>query len=198
MTRRCVSAESAMQQLNNMDLKELYLTKAAPELMKEFGVTNVMAVPKISKVVINIGLKEAAHDKGVLEKASEQLAAIAGQKPKVNAAKLSIAGFKLREGDPVGISTTLRGKRMYHFMTKLFTITLPRVRDFQGVSAKAFDKNGNYTLGISEQIVFPEIEYAKVDKIRGLEITFVISNGNPEKSRRLLALLGMPFEKIEK
>jgi large subunit ribosomal protein L5 len=181
-----------------MDLKELYLTKAAPELMKEFGVTNVMAVPKISKVVINIGLKEAAHDKGVLEKASEQLAAIAGQKPKVNAAKLSIAGFKLREGDPVGISTTLRGKRMYHFMTKLFTITLPRVRDFQGVSAKAFDKNGNYTLGISEQIVFPEIEYAKVDKIRGLEITFVISNGNPEKSRRLLALLGMPFEKIEK
>jgi large subunit ribosomal protein L5 len=181
-----------------MDLKELYITKTVPELMKEFSLVNVMAVPKITKVVINIGLKEAAHDKGVLEKACEQLAVIAGQKPKVNAAKLSIAGFKLREGDPVGISTILRGKRMYDFMTKLFSITLPRVRDFQGVSGKAFDRSGNYTLGISEQIVFPEIEYAKVDKIRGLEITFVISNSNPERSRKLLTLLGMPFEKAEK
>ena len=151
--------------------------------------------PKITKVVLNIGLKEAVHDKGVLEKASEQLAAIAGQKPKVTRAKITIANFKVRQGDPVGLTVTLRGKRMQDFVTKLISIVLPRVRDFHGVSGTAFDKKGNYTLGFTEQIVFPEIDYAKIDKIRGLEVTLVTSATNPEQSRKLLELLGMPFKK---
>lgn len=163
--------------------------------MKEYGIGNKMSVPKITKVVINVGLKEAAHDKGVLEKAKEQITAISGQKPKVTTAKTSIAGFKVRQGDPIGLTVTLRGKRMYDFMTKLVGIVLPRVRDFQGVSKTAFDHRGNYTLGITEQTVFPEIDYAKVDKVRGLEITFVITGGNVKISQRLLDLLGMPFEK---
>lgn len=181
-----------------MTLQEHYATIVVPQLIKEFSLANNMAVPRITKIVVNIGLKEAAHDKGVLEKVAAQLATIAGQKPKVTEAKLSIAGFKLREGDPVGLTTTLRGKRMYDFITKLVAIALPRVRDFQGVPDKSFDKSGNYTLGISEQTVFPEIDYSKVDKIRGLEITFVIANGEPIISKRLLALLGMPFEKKDK
>lgn len=156
---------------------------------------NKMAVPKVTKIVLNIGLKEAAHDKGVLEKAMEQLAIIAGQKPKVTRAKISIANFKLREGDVVGLAVTLRGKRMDDFMTKLFTIVLPRVRDFRGVSATAFDGRSNYTLGLSEQIVFPEIDFAKIDKVRGLEITFVTTAKNAQETRKLLELLGMPFIK---
>ena len=155
---------------------------------------NKMAVPKVTKIVLNIGLKEAAHDKGVLEKAMEQLAIIAGQKPKVTRAKISIANFKLREGDVVGLAVTLRGKRMDDFMTKLFTIVLPRVRDFRGVSATAFDGRSNYTLGLSEQIVFPEIDFSKIDKIRGLEITFVTTAKNAQETRKLLELLGMPFK----
>lgn len=157
---------------------------------------NPMAVCKIEKIVLNIGLKEAAHDKGVLEKALEQLTIIAGQKPKMTRAKTSIANFKLREGDVVGLAVTLRGKRKDDFLTKLLTIVLPRVRDFHGVSKSAFDKQGNYTLGLNEQIVFPEIDYAKVDKIRGLEITLVIKNsGDPEISRKFLGTMGVPFEK---
>jgi large subunit ribosomal protein L5 len=156
-----------------MILKDRYQQTVIPTLMEEFGYTNKMAVPKVTKVVLNIGLKEAAHDKGVLERASEQLATIAGQKAKVTRAKMSIANFKLREGDAVGLTVTLRGQRMEDFMTKLFQIVLPRVRDFQGVSKTAFDSAGNYTLGLTEQIVFPEIDYSKIDKIRGLEITFV-------------------------
>lgn len=151
--------------------------------------------PKITKVVLNIGLKEAVTDKGVLAKASDQLAAIAGQKPKVTRAKISIANFKVRQGDPVGLTVTLRGKRMQDFVTKLITIVLPRVRDFHGVPGTAFDKKGNYTLGFTEQIVFPEIDYAKIDKIRGLEVTLVTSATNPEQSRKLLELLGIPFKK---
>jgi len=178
-----------------MDLQKRYVSEITPQLMEQFSIPNKMAVPKVKKLVINIGIKEAAHDKGALEKAIEQLTAITGQKPKVTKAKLSIAGFKLREGDPVGLVVTLRGKRMYDFMTKLFQITLPRVRDFQGVSGQAFDQVGNYTLGIAEQIVFPEIDYAKVDKIRGLEICFVIKSGDVKISRELLSLLGMPFER---
>ena len=156
---------------------------------------NKMAVPKVTKIVLNIGLKEAAHDKGVLEKAMEQLSIIAGQKPKVTRAKISIANFKLREGDVVGLAVTLRRKRMDDFMTKLFTIVLPRVRDFRGVSATAFDGRSNYTLGLSEQIVFPEIDFSKIDKIRGLEITFVTTAKNAQETRKLLELLGMPFIK---
>ncbi|MEK7154576.1 MAG: 50S ribosomal protein L5 [Patescibacteria group bacterium] len=156
---------------------------------------NKMAKPKITKVVLNIGLKEAISDKGVLAKASEQLAIIAGQKPKVTRAKTSIANFKVREGDSVGLTVTLRGKRMEGFLKKLFTIVLPRVRDFQGVSVTAFDKAGNYTLGLSEQIVFPEIDFSKIDKIRGLEITIVNTAGNPDASREMLTEMGMPFKK---
>lgn len=178
-----------------MNLQQNYIEKARPELMKELGIKNIMAAPKVTKITLNIGLKEAAHDKGVLERASEQLGAIAGQKVKITRAKKSIANFKLREGDAVGVTATLRGKRMYDFMTKLFTIVLPRVRDFHGVPTTAFDKNGNYTLGFSEQIVFPEIEYAKIDKIRGLEVTFVISNADKKSARELLTKMGMPFEK---
>jgi large subunit ribosomal protein L5 len=179
-----------------MNTRQLYQEKVLPQLMSELGYENVMAVPKVSKVVLNISLKEAAHDKGVLEKASEQLGIIAGQKAKVARAKLSIANFKLREGDPIGLTVTLRGPRMYDFMTRLFQIVLPRVRDFQGVSTTAFDKQGNYTLGMSDQIVFPEIDYSKIDKIRGLEITFVNNAGNPKTAKRMLELMGMPFKKI--
>ena len=139
--------------------------------------------PKITKVVLNIGLKEAVTDKGVLAKASEQLAAIAGQKPKVTRVKTSIANFKVRAGDPVGLTVTLRGRRMQDFVTKLITIVLPRVRDFHGVPTTSFDKKGNYTLGLTEQIVFPEIDYAKIDKIRGLEITLVNNAGTPELAK---------------
>lgn len=156
---------------------------------------NKLAEPKVTKVVLNIGLKEAVHDKGVLEKASEQLAIISGQKPKITRARTSIANFKVRAGDPVGLTVTLRGKRKNDFLTKLFTIVLPRVRDFHGVSTTAFDKAGNYTLGLSEQIVFPEIDYAKIDKIRGLEITLVNTAKNPEAARKLLESMGMPFKK---
>lgn len=174
------------------------MTDVQKTLMEEFGIKNVMAAPKIVKVNVNIGLKEAANDKGVLEKAGEQLAAITGQKPKITRAKKSIANFKLREGSPVGLTVTLRGKRMNDFITKLISIALPRVRDFHGVSKKAFDQNGNYTLGLSEQIVFPEIEYSKIDKIRGLEATFVTTAKNAKISRRMLELMGMPFEKDKK
>ena len=178
-----------------MSLQLTYQNEVKPALMKELGINNPMAAPKITKVVINIGLKEAVSDKGVLEKAKAQLSEVAGQLPKITRAKKSIANFKLREGDVVGLTATLRGKRMYDFLTKLFTLVLPRVRDFQGVSTTAFDKVGNYTLGLSEQIVFPEIDYAKIDKIRGLEITVVVEHSNAEKSRKLLTLLGMPFKK---
>lgn len=180
-----------------MTLQQHYLEVVVPALKQEFGYTNTMAVPKITKVVVNIGLKEAAHDKGVLERASEQLGIITGQKAKITRAKTSIANFKLREGDPVGLTVTLRGPRMYDFMTKLFQIVLPRVRDFQGVSTTAFDRAGNYTLGLSEQIVFPEIDYSKIDKIRGLEITFVNSAGEIPAAKRLLELMGMPYKKAK-
>ena len=156
---------------------------------------NIMAEFKIVKINVNIGLKEAAHDKGILEKAAAQLADITGQKAKVTRAKKSIANFKLREGDPVGLTVTLRGQRMKDFLTKLVTIVLPRVRDFHGVSNTAFDQKGNYTLGLSEQIVFPEIEYSKIDKIRGLEITIVSTAPDATTAKQLLASLGMPFEK---
>lgn len=149
---------------------------------------------KITKVVLNIGLKEAVTDKGVLARASEQLASIAGQKPKITRAKISIANFKVRAGDPVGLTVTLRGRRMQDFVTKLVTIVLPRVRDFHGVPTTSFDKKGNYTLGLTEQIVFPEIDYAKIDKIRGLEVTLVNNAGSPEESKKLLESLGIPFK----
>jgi large subunit ribosomal protein L5 len=182
-----------------MNLNQIYKEKVVPAMLGEMKVSNRLAVPKLTKLVINVGLKEAAHDKGVLEKMSEQIMVISGQKAKVTVAKLSIAGFKVRAGDPVGLTVTLRGKRMYDFLAKLINVVLPRVRDFQGVSAKAFDTNGNYTLGIAEQIVFPEIDYSKIDKVRGFEITLVFKpNTDKKTTKKILELMGMPFEKETK
>lgn len=178
-----------------MDLKKHYQEKVLPELKAEFAESNIFALPRVEKVSINVSLKEALKDKGVIAKVSEQIAAISGQKPRVNKARISIANFKLREGDPVGVSVTLRGKRMYDFLTKLITIALPRVRDFHGIPTSSFDGKGNYTLGLAEQIVFPEIEYSKVDRIRGLQVVIVTTAKNDKMARRLLELMGMPFKK---
>lgn len=178
-----------------MNLKQIYQETVVPKLMEEFGITNKMAVPRVQKVVVNTGVKEGANDKGIIEKVADQMAAITGQKAKVTRAKKSIANFKLREGSPIGLAATLRGKRMNDFLEKLINIVLPKVRDFQGVSDKSFDIKGNYTLGLTEQIVFPEIEYGKIDKIRGLEVTIVMQSGDSKISKRLLELLGMPFKK---
>ena len=156
---------------------------------------NIMAKPKLEKIVINIGLKEAIADKKVLEKASEQLGIIAGQKPVVTIAKKAIATFKLREGDEIGLKVTLRGKKARDFFTKLVAIVLPRVRDFRGLSTKSFDGSGNFSLGFKEQIVFPEIDYGKIDRIRGLEITICTTAKNDKEGEALLRELGMPFKK---
>jgi large subunit ribosomal protein L5 len=181
--------------MSSNHLKEKYLKEIVPQLAKEMGLKNRLAVPKVEKVVVNMGIGEGSRDKGVIEPASQDLAVITGQKPKVARARKAEAGFKLRAGAPIGLVVTLRGKRMYDFLEKLFKIVLPRLRDFQGVSAKSFDGRGNYNLGIGEQTVFPEIDYAKVDKTRGLEITIVTGAADDQKAKRLLELLGMPFEK---
>lgn len=180
---------------DKMTLQEKYRQEIRPKLAKELGLDNLLAVPAVKKVVINMGLGEMARDKNLIEKATEDLKIITGQKPRINKARISIAGFKLRKGDPVGLMVTLRGKRMYQFLEKLFKIVLSRFRDFRGVPLSGFDGQGNYNLGISEQIVFPEIDYAKVDKIRGLQITFVISTKDNQQAKRLLEELGMAFEK---
>ncbi|BFH16961.1 50S ribosomal protein L5 [Paenibacillus melissococcoides] len=176
-------------------LKERYLNEITPALMQKFNYTSVMQVPKVEKVVINMGMGEAVQNSKVLDSAVAELQLIAGQKPVITRAKKSIAGFKLREGMPIGVKVTLRGERMYHFMDKLFNVTLPRVRDFHGISNKAFDGRGNYTLGLKEQIIFPEIEYDQVDKVRGMDIVFVTTAKTDEESRELLTQLGMPFAK---
>ena len=155
------------------NLRERYQKEIKAKLQKEFKIDNVFTVPKVEKVVINMGIGEATEDKKIVEKAKEDMIAITGQIPKVAKARLSIAGFKLREGDPIGLVVNLRGKRMYNFLEKLFTIVFPRLRDFKGVPKKGFDGRGNYNLGLKEQIVFPEIDYAKIDKTRGLQITIV-------------------------
>lgn len=152
---------------------------------------------RVEKVVVNIGIGEAAHNKEIIEATSRDLAAITGQKPVIRRARKAISGFKIKKGDPIGLKVTLRGKRMKAFLTKLFTIVLPRLKDFQGVSLKSFDGHGNYSLGIPEQIVFPEIDYSKIDKIRGLEITIVTNTGSDEKAKELLESLGMPFARIK-
>lgn len=176
-------------------LKSRFLNEITPALMQKFNYTTVMQVPKIEKVVINIGVGEAVSNSKILDVAVEELKIIAGQKPVVTRAKKSIAGFKLREEMPIGVKVTLRGERMYHFLDKLFNISLPRVRDFQGVSKKAFDGRGNYTLGLKEQLIFPEIEYDKVDKTRGMDIVIVTTAKTDEESRELLTQMGMPFAK---
>jgi len=174
-------------------LKEKYQAEVAPALMQKFGYKNVMQIPKLEKVVINIGLGEAIQNPKAIEAAVNDLTLIAGQKPIVTRAKKSIAGFKLRENMPIGAKVTLRGDRMYHFLDKLFHVALPRVRDFRGVSPAGFDGRGNYNLGLKEQLIFPEIEYDKVDKLRGMNVTIVTSAKTDEEARELLRLLGMPF-----
>lgn len=176
-------------------LKDKFLNEITPALMQKFNYTTVMQVPKIEKVVINMGVGEAVANSKVLDVAVDELRQISGQKPVVTRAKKSIAGFKLRENMPIGVKVTLRGERMYYFLDKLFNISLPRVRDFRGVSTKAFDGRGNYTLGLKEQLIFPEIEYDKVDKVRGMDIVIVTTAKTDEESRELLNQLGMPFSK---
>jgi large subunit ribosomal protein L5 len=176
-------------------MKDRYLNEITPALMQKFNYSTVMQVPKIEKIVINMGVGEAVSNSKVLDTALEDLQKISGQKPVVTRAKKSIAGFKLRENMPIGVKVTLRGERMYHFLDKLFNVTLPRVRDFRGISNKAFDGRGNYTLGLKEQLIFPEIEYDKVDKVRGMDIVIVTTAKSDEESRELLTQLGAPFVK---
>lgn len=176
-------------------LKQKYQEEVVPSLMAEYDYTNPMQVPRLEKVVINIGLGEAIRDSRALEAASQQVAAISGQRPVITRAKKSIAGFRLRTGMPIGMKVTLRGKRMLDFLDKLINVALPRIRDFRGVPNEAFDGRGNYTVGIKEQIVFPEIEYDKIDKIRGLEVSIITTARSDEEGKRLLQLLGMPFSR---
>ena len=174
-------------------LKDKYLNEVVPGLQEKFNYTNVMSIPKLDKVTVNIGLGEAVNNPKAVEAAVNDMTLITGQKPVVTKAKKSIATFKVREGMPIGVKVTLRGDKMYEFVDKLFSIALPRVRDFHGVSPKSFDGRGNYTLGLKEQLIFPEIEYDKIDKIRGLEIVFSTTAKTDEEGRELMRLLGMPF-----
>ncbi len=176
-------------------LKEKYEKEVVPQLMKEFGYKNVMEVPKIVKIVLNMGIGEATQNPKVVDYAMEQLAAIAGQRPCVRRARKSIAQFKLRKGMPIGVSVTLRKNRMWEFLDRLITLALPRVRDFRGVSDKSFDGRGNYTLGIPEQIIFHEINYDTIDKVRGLSVTIVTTAETDEEAKALLEKLGMPFRR---
>ena len=176
-------------------LKERYQNEVVPALMKTLNLDNVMEVPRVEKVVVNIGLGEALDNAKALDAAVVDLTAITGQKPIVTKARKSIANFKLREGRAIGAKVTLRGDRMWSFLDRMMNIAMPRVRDFRGISADSFDGRGNYTLGLREQLVFPEIEYDKIDKLRGLEVTIVTSARNDDHGRQLLRLLGMPFRK---
>ncbi len=175
------------------NLKAVYQQEFVPKLMEKFQYKNLMQVPKLSKIVLNMGLGEAIQNIKILDSAVEELAMIAGQRPVVRRARKSIATFKLRTGMPIGCSVTLRGDRMYDLFTRLVNIALPRVRDFRGVSAKAFDGRGNYSLGIKEHIIFPEIDYDKIDKIKGLNVTVVTTAETDEEGKELLRLMGMPF-----
>jgi large subunit ribosomal protein L5 len=176
-------------------LREYYRTECVPRMMQEFRYHSPMQVPRLEKIVINMGLGEAIQNIKLLESAQNELAAIAGQKPVVTKAKKSIAAFKLREGMPIGCMVTLRRDRMYFFLDKLVNVVLPRVRDFRGVSEKAFDGRGNYTLGVKEQIIFPEIDYDKIDKVKGMNITIITTARTDEEGKFLLSLLGMPFRR---
>ncbi len=176
-------------------LKEKYQKDVVPALQKEFGYKNVMAVPKVEKVVVNMGLGEATSNAKLIDTGADELARITGQKPVTRRAKKSIAQFKVRKGQPIATMVTLRGERMWEFLDRLMSIALPRVRDFKGVSQKAFDGRGNYTLGLKEQIIFPEIDYDKVDKVRGMNICFVTTARNDEHGKALLEALGVPFAK---
>lgn len=177
------------------ELKQKYQDEISSSLMNKFNYNSVMEVPKIEKIVINMGVGDAVQNSKALDSAVEELALISGQKPLITRAKKSIAGFRLREGMPIGAKVTLRGERMYEFLQKLIAVSLPRVRDFRGISKKAFDGRGNYTLGVKEQLIFPEINYDKVSKVRGMDIVIVTTSNTDEEARELLAGLGMPFQK---
>lgn len=181
-----------------MKLQQKYIEQIVPQLQTELKLTNKMAVPAVQKLVLNMGVGQALQDRSLIDKALADLMAITGQKPAVMLSRKSVASFKLRQGVPIGLKVTLRGQRMYDFIEKLFTIVLPRLRDFQGLNSKSFDGRGNYTLGMSEQIVFPEIDYGKIDRVRGLEITFVTSAPDTPSAKRLLESLGAPFERAIK
>ena len=174
-------------------LRDRYLKEVVPSLQKEFGYKNIMAIPKVTKVVVNMGLGEATQNVKVIDVGTDELARIAGQKPVTTRAKKSIAAFKVRKGMPVGTMVTLRGDRMYEFLDRLISVALPRVRDFRGVSPRGFDGRGSYTLGLRDQIIFPEIDYMRVDKTRGMNISVVTTAKTDEEARRLLQLLGLPF-----
>ena len=176
-------------------LKEKFVKEVTPALMSKFNYKSVMEVPKLDKIVMNMGVGDAVANAKALDNAVEELSTITGQKPVVTRAKKSIAGFRLREGMPIGAKVTLRGERMYEFLDKLVSVSLPRVRDFRGISKKAFDGRGNYTLGIKEQLIFPEIDYDKVSKVRGMDIVIVTTAKTDEESRELLTQFGMPFQK---
>ncbi|MCM1132098.1 MAG: 50S ribosomal protein L5 [Ruminococcus flavefaciens] len=176
-------------------LKDFYVSDVAPALMKKFGYKSVMQIPKLDKVVINVGAGEAKDNAKVIDAIMTDIAAITGQKPVVCRAKKSVANFKLREGMPIGVKVTLRGEKMYEFVDKLFNVAFPRVRDFRGISANSFDGKGNYSTGIKEQLIFPEIEYDKIDKVRGMDINFITTANTDEEGRELLSLLGAPFIK---
>ena len=176
-------------------LKEKYNKEVVPALIEKFEYKSVMQAPKVEKIVVNMGVGEAVSNAKALDKAVEELQIITGQKPLITKAKKSIAGFRLREGMPIGAKVTLRGERMYEFLDKLVSVSLPRVRDFHGVSKKAFDGRGNYTLGVKEQLIFPAVDYDLVDKVRGLDIVIVTTANTDEESRELLTQLGMPFQK---
>jgi len=176
-------------------LRETYKNDIAPAMQKKFGYKNVMQIPKLDKIVINMGVGEARENSKVLESAVKDLETITGQKAVLTKAKKSVANFKIREGMAIGCKVTLRGEKMYEFADRLINLSLPRVRDFRGVNPNAFDGRGNYSLGIKEQLIFPEIEYDKIDKVRGMDIIFVTTAGTDEEARELLTLFGMPFSK---
>ncbi|MFR8001960.1 MAG: 50S ribosomal protein L5 [Hydrogeniiclostridium sp.] len=176
-------------------LKDMYKADVAPALMKKFSYKSVMQIPKLEKIVINVGAGEAKENAKAIDAISTDLAAITGQKPQVCKAKKSVANFKLREGMNIGVKVTLRGDRMYEFMDRLFNVALPRVRDFRGINPNSFDGRGNYNMGIKEQLIFPEIDYDKIDKVRGMDICFVTTAKTDEESRELLSLMGAPFAK---
>ena len=176
-------------------LKDFYKQEAAPALMKKFNYESVMQIPKLDKIVVNVGAGEAKENAKVIDTISADLAAITGQKPMVCKAKKSVANFKLRAGMNIGLKVTLRGERMYEFMDRLFNVALPRVRDFRGINPNSFDGRGNYNLGVREQLIFPELDFDKVDKVRGMDICFVTTAATDEEARELLALMGAPFAK---
>ncbi|MCC6266924.1 MAG: 50S ribosomal protein L5 [Dehalococcoidia bacterium] len=176
-------------------MKEFYQSDVAGSLKEQFAYGNVMQIPRITKINVNIGLGEALTDANALDKAADEITAITGQKPVVTRAKRSIANFRLREGNPIGVAATLRGDRMWEFLDRLVSAALPRIRDFQGLNPNAFDGRGNYSLGLREQLIFPEIEYDRVDKVRGLQVTIVTTARTDEEGRKLLELMGLPFRK---